>query len=285
MQDLPDLQTLFVYGDPSGSEERFMALAEDPVIQANFPYFCELLTRLARTRGLQRRFDDAQATLDQAAALKCDDAACRVRIPLERGRVFNSSGDKASARPLFEEAFQIAKEFQQDELAVDAAHMMGIVEAGQDSLDWNERAIALAENSDDPKAKKWFGSLYNNTAWTYHTGGNFERALELFEKAKGYRVTQGQPAEIRIAEWCIARCLRSMGRLTEALATQERLLAEGDGDDGYVWEELGELHLAMGEPEKSVPYFAKAHAKLSLDPWLQANEAARLERLRSLGTA
>jgi tetratricopeptide (TPR) repeat protein len=285
MQDLPDLQTLFVYGDPTGSEERFLALVEDPAIRANLPYYCELLTRLARSRGLQHRFEDALATLDQAAALGCEDPTCCVRIPLERGRVHNSSGDGASARPLFELAFKVATEGALDELAVDAAHMMGIVETGQGSLDWNERAISIAEASTDPKAKKWFGSLYNNTAWTYHTGGNYDRALALFEKAKGYRVSQGQPAEIRIAEWCIARCLRSMGRLPEALAIQERLRVDGNGEDGYVWEELGELHLAMGGSDKSVPYFAEAYAKLSLDPWLQANEAERLERLRSLGQA
>lgn len=247
----------------------------------NPAYHCELLTRLARTRGLQRRFEEAHQTIAEAKALGCDAPTCLVRISLEEGRIFNSSGDKESASPLFREAFTMASINDLDELAVDAAHMMGIVETGHNSLDWNEKAIEIAEASTDPKAKAWFGSLYNNTAWTYHGQGNFERALKLFGKAKEYRIVQNQPKQVHIAEWCIGRCLRSMGRLQGALEIQNRLYADGD-ESGYGAEELGELHLLMGDKPKSQPLFAEAYAKLSQDPWLQANEAERLERLRQL---
>jgi tetratricopeptide (TPR) repeat protein len=270
-----------VYDDPKGSETRLAALAQDPAAQADKAYFCELLTRLARSLGLQRRFEDAHATLDKALALNCSGQACMVRISLERGRVFNSSGDKETASPLFREAFVMAQIGDLDELAVDAAHMMGIIEKGQESLDWNEQAISIAEASQDPKAKRWFGSLYNNTAWTYHESGNYDRALELFEKALEYRRGQGDPKGIHIAEWCIARCLRSLGRLQEALEAQVRIRPNDEA--GYGSEELGELHLAMGQAEEAKPYFAEAYAKLSQDHWLQANEAERLERMRRLG--
>jgi tetratricopeptide (TPR) repeat protein len=280
---LPALETLFVYDDPVGSEERLAILSHDPLVQANPAYHCELLTRLARSQGLQRRFEDAHATLDRALGLVCDDAACRVRVPMERGRVFNSSGDKATARPHFLEAFEVAVAAGLDELAVDAAHMMGIVEAGDASLDWNERAISIAEASPDPKAKRWFGSLYNNTAWTYHCSGNYLRALELFEKAKEYRTGQGDPKSIHIAEWCIARCLRSLGRLEDALEMQTRL--HPNDEAGYVAEELGELLLELGRQEESRRWFSEAFGKLSQDAWLQANEPERLERMRRLSSA
>jgi tetratricopeptide (TPR) repeat protein len=111
--------------------------------------------------------------------------------------------------------------------------------------------------------------------------GNYDAALVKFEAALAFQQEHGDPEKIRIARWCIARTLRSMGRLEDALALQREL--EKGKDDGYVWEEIAEILLAQGEVSASKPYFHRAHAELSMDPWLVANEAARIERLRDLG--
>lgn len=286
--ELPDLETVFVFADPAGSEERLLALAKLPEVQNDPPYYCELLTRLARSQGLQRKFEQAHATLDQAEAMSQDSSARRIRVPLERGRIFNSVGDKERAEPPFKEAYAKAIADRNDPLAVDALHMLGIVTNGEESLAWNEKAISLAESSRDPGAKKWFGPLYNNTGWTYHDSGNYERALELFTRALAWRTEKQQDKEILIARWCVARCLRSMGRVKEALEIQRSLLQEHEkagGEDGYVSEELGELLLAKGDPREAAKHFAVAYERLSKDPWLQANERARLERILELSRA
>lgn len=283
--ELPDLETVFVYAEPAASEERLRELEGLPEVRVNLPYYCELLTRLARCQGLQRRFDEAHQTLDRAEALSCEDPNCRVRIPLERGRVFNSAGEKPQAVEQFQSAFKLAGQMGLDALQVDAAHMLGIATEGEASLEWNEKAIALAERSNDAAAKKWFGPLYNNTAWTYHAAGNYERALELFERALAWRTEKGQTDEILIARWCVGRCLRSLGRFEEAFAIQQSLQSEharaGTGD-GYVDEELGELCLARGDQAAAAPHFGAAYEKLSKDPWLEANERARLDRILEL---
>jgi len=124
-------------------------------------------------------------------------------------------------------------------------------------------------------------SLLNNTGWTYHDMGNYDAALVKFEAALAFQQEHGDSEKVRIARWCIARTLRSLGRLDDALATQREL--EKGKDDGYVWEEIAEILLAQGEIAESKPYFHRAHAELSQDPWLVANEAARIERLRDLG--
>jgi hypothetical protein len=70
------------------------------------------------------------------------------------------------------------------------------------------------------------------------------------------------------------------------LAIQRNLLAELEqrGErDGYVHEELGECLLALGQPDAAQPHFALAFATLAADPWLVEHEAARLQRLQSLG--
>src|SRR5262249_36900215 len=149
-----------------------------------------------------------------------------------------------TARPLFVDAWELALESGEEALAVDAAHMVAIVEPQERQMEWNLRALVLAESSNDPRARKWRGSLLNNIGWTYHDAGEYERALEKFEEALQVRTEQGATSPIQIARWCIARCLRSLGRNEEALAIQQQLHAEhqADGtDDPFVQEELAIL--------------------------------------------
>jgi tetratricopeptide (TPR) repeat protein len=215
-----DVDALWEFEDPAGSEARFRELQ------------AEAMTQRARAVGLQRRFDEADRLLDEAAGL-AGTARTRTRVLLERGRVRNSAGDAASARPLFQEAFETADD---EALKVDAAHMLGIV----DDPSWTERALALAEASTDPKARRWRGSLLNNLGWARHDAGNYGEALALFQAALAERREHGTARQLQVARWCLARCLRSLGRRDEALAIQEQLAVEVP-DDRYVREELVEL--------------------------------------------
>ena len=116
-------------------------------------------------------------------------------------------------------------------LAVDAAHMLAIVDAPPGEPTWHERALDLADTSPQPAARRWRGSLWNNIGWARFEAGDLDGALAAFETALAARREQAQPKETRIAEWCVARCLRAQGRVTEALAIQERL-ADEDGRRG-----------------------------------------------------
>lgn len=284
---LPALDSLWDYNDPDATGDRFRALL--PRAAADTAYHTELLTQIARTQGLERRFDEAHATLDEARALwPAASGRPYVRYLLERGRVFNSSGTPDDAIPLFKEALRQAEAAGEDALAVDAAHMLGIAAPPADRLAWNLRALELAEASDDPRAQRWRGSLDNNIGWTYHDGGDYEAALAHFNRALAFRREQGDPEEIRIARWCVARGLRSVGQLDEALAAQRALLDEYDAEDedaGYVYEEIAECLLALGDEAAARPYFAEAYRVLGEDPWLQAEQPERLARLEAMSRA
>src|SRR5689334_3443270 len=120
-----DFDALWDYDDPVGTETRFRprlaSLAPGSAEQV------ELLTQIARAQGLQRQFEAAHATLDQAqAGLPHAAARVHIRYLLERGRVFNSSGRKAQASVLFLQAWQRATVAGEDFYAVDAAHMLAI---------------------------------------------------------------------------------------------------------------------------------------------------------------
>src|SRR5690606_15802727 len=112
------------FGDPADSELRFRAAADAAAGEAAL----ELRTQEARAQGLQRRFEDADATLDAVeAAIEPDMVVARMRLLLERGRVRRSSGDAAAARSLFEAAWAHGREHGLDAQAVDAAHMVALV--------------------------------------------------------------------------------------------------------------------------------------------------------------
>ena len=125
--------------------------------------------------------------------LGLETSVARIRYLLERGRVFHSYKRVEEARPLFLEAWEVARRAGQDGYALDAAHMLGIIEPPEEALRWNEKALTLARSSEQPEARRWLGSLLNNMGWSYHDRGEHEKALELFQQALAYREERGLP--------------------------------------------------------------------------------------------
>jgi tetratricopeptide (TPR) repeat protein len=288
-QSLPDFNELWDYGNPAETERRFRELFPNAVKGVNTSYNLEVLTQIARAQGLQRKFEEAHATLDRVErSLAPDLRRARIRYLLERGRVFNSSKQPDKARPLFLAAWELGKEAEEDNFAIDAAHMMGIVEPPKESLNWNLIALKMAEATKDPRAAKWKGSLYNNIGWTFHNQKDYDKALDLFKKALAFRLEQGNENTVRIAKWCVARCLRSLGKVEEALRMQRELLKEhqsAGSKDGFVNEEIGECLVILGKADEARPHFGAAYAALSKDPWLAESDPQRIQRLKELGSA
>jgi len=287
------IDELWDFNDSVASESRFQdALKNCDDVSVRL----ELRTQIARAQGLQRRFSDAHATLDeieQALSSHESDpsfADARVRLTLERGRVHNTSGQFDQALPLFDAAHRLAHKTGNDHLAIDAAHMIAIAHqnAGRadDAVTWNERSLRFADKSTQPRGRQWRGSLHNNLGWALHDRGEFAGALSHFENALACRLEAGKPEEIRIARWCVARCLRSLHRFDEALVMQRELLNEINAtgqSDGYIHEELGECLLALDRADEAVPHFAEAYRVLSNDLENAASEQPRLNRLAVLG--
>jgi tetratricopeptide (TPR) repeat protein len=287
-----EFDELWDYDDPGKTGKKFLSILEDIKEEGNSSRYIQLLTQIARSQGLQFKFDDAHETLDEAESLinelSSDREIPEIRYLLERGRTFNSSGKKDKAKDFFLRAYGIAKKNHLDFFTIDAAHMLGIVTSGNDSLQWNNKAITLTEKTSDERAGKWLGSLYNNTGWTYHDMGEYEKALDLFQKNVKWHTERRSKQELIIAKWCAARALRSLNRVDEALNIQKELLHEIERlklqEDGFVYEEIGECLLQLGKPQDSKGYFAKAFELLSKDEWLVRNEKERLERMEKLGT-
>ena len=225
------LAQLWDFADPAGSVDRFRsASAAGPVETA------ELATQLARALGLAGQRAEAEALLDGIPDVA---PVVRVRSALERGRLRNSAGEQQEALPWFERALEEAIAAGEDDLAVDAAHMLAIAD-GARAAEWTQRGVVLAERSTDSRVRRWLIALHNNLGWTFHEEGSFADALTEFERAAAAADEHGSTEQREIAQWAIARCLRSLGRRDEALAIQ-RHLAVVRPDDPYVREELDAL--------------------------------------------
>lgn len=283
MAAIVEIDDYWEYSDPAASEQRFRAA----LATADADTTLELQTQIARTYSLRKRFADAHALLDALEPrLGGAGAAPRVRYLLERGRTFNASGDKVASRPLFEQAWQLARANGLDGLAVDAAHMVPIVVSGPDGAMWTMRGIELARVSDDRKARALLPALLNNHAWNLFDEGRFAEALPVFREAEiEWRRTGKQP-QGRIATWSVARCLRALGQVDDALKLQldlEREWTTAGAADGYVYEEIAELYEIKGDAAAARPYFSRAARELGKDPKFVAGEGKRYQRLVERG--
>jgi tetratricopeptide (TPR) repeat protein len=287
MTAMPALDDLWDFDDPATSEARFRAAIEAAEAGDDRSAVDEARSQLARALGLQGRFDEGHSILDQVDLDHPTEDRVRVRARLERGRLLRSSGDPAASATPFWTAWELARALGEDGLAVDAAHMLALVDAPPGEAAWHQEALDLADTSPDPAARRWRGSLWNNIGWARFEAGRLDSAMAAFETALAARREQGKPKETRVAEWCVARCLRALGRPAEALAIHERLAVEtaaaGDPEDGYGAEEIGECLLALGREDEARPHFARAADLLGADPWLTAHEPDRIARLRRLG--
>ena len=287
-EELPNFDKLWNYAKPDETEKRFREILPKAVASGDLDYELQLRTQIARTLGLQKKFDEAHAELDGVEKRLTDDVpVARVRYLLERGRAFNSSKKKDKALPLFEEAWDLAVKAKADFHAIDAAHMVGIVVPPDEKLAWHEKAMALAEKSEDERARGWLGPLYNNLGWAYFEMKDYEKALEIHKKGLAWREKAGQKRGVLIAKWCVARMLRALERYDEAMKMQEELLKAWEKrgeEDGFVYEEIAELLLVTKGEAEAKPWFKKAWAKLE-SSWIKDAEPERWARLKKLAEA
>lgn len=196
------LDELWDFGDAAASEARLRAAVEAEPDAASR---AELETQVARALGLQERFADAEAALSTVPILS---PAVTVRVALERGRLRNSAGDPAAARPLFELAAEAAASADLTFLRVDALHMLAIVEP-EHAPEWTARALEVLDPTTDERTLRWLVSLHNNAGWAHYDAGRAREALTEFEKALDAATRWGTPQQIRWAEEAIAEASAS----------------------------------------------------------------------------
>ncbi|HEY6171200.1 MAG TPA: hypothetical protein VIX80_02970 [Candidatus Kapabacteria bacterium] len=283
------INKLWNYSDPKATEIRFRArLAEEEKENSSLADRMEILTQIARSEGLQQKFDEAHKTLDivEGYLPSLGSTLVETRYHLERGRAFNSYGNKERAKEEFLKALESGKKGGHDYYAIDAVHMMGIADETAKQLEWTEVGIKMAEASSEDRAKLWLGTFYNNSGWTYFGMGEYQKALDLFIKNQKFAESKDNSKDVQISKWCQAKMYRFLKQTDTALSIQVSLEKEIQSgtmeEDGYVYEEIAECLHGQGKANDAKPYFKRAYDLLSKDIWLQKDEKARLERLLNL---
>jgi predicted negative regulator of RcsB-dependent stress response len=271
-------------GSPGEAERYLIDLRSQAIATGDHGLIMELDTQIAREQGLQGHFDQAKALLATVAAdLKPDETGPRALYELELGRVIMTQGDSAGAVSHFQSALEEAKAAKRDALAVDAQVMLAVTDPDPaQQVAKGEIALHMATSSADPAARQWIASILNNIGAAYDDARQYDKALNAFQKSRAACATV---ACRRIAEWKIAHVQLELGKIAaaqtmlEALERQWAAVSDrrgpafdlGDGKE-YVYEELGNVHLALAQAKPNVAnheravaraYFAKANAEMS----------------------
>ena len=276
------LRPLWDFDDLDATEKRMREQLEGETSAAGR---AEVLTQLARVRGLRGDFVTGDALLDEVAATEGRTPVVSARLDLERGRLRRSDGDPSAARPLFESAFEQALEERQYFVAADAAHMVALVATDRDDVvGWTRRGLELAELHDG--ASYWLGPLFNNLGWEYYEAGELEPALDAFERALEARERDPEnAAAIEIARFAVGKTLRGLGRAGEAIPLLERgtAWAQAEGaPDGWFHEELAEEYAEVGRADEARQQARRAIPLLERDDPSFVDDASRRARLVSL---
>jgi tetratricopeptide (TPR) repeat protein len=283
MDELTDFDRLWDYSNPQQTEQKFCEILHRAREANDKSYLAQLLTQIARAQGLQGKYADAHSTLDEVEKMLKDDLKlARVRYLLERGRVFNSSGSPDKAMPFFADASRIASEEKFSRFAIDAVHMIAIVEPDPaKQIEWNLKGIAMADA--DPTQRGWLWALYNNLAESYALLKDYSAALETIRKLLAFQKEKGEPDMFTLKDE--ARFLRLLDHPEQSLAIIEpiqRKLSEEKKEDGWIEEELAESLYALGRADEAKPHFVKAYELLSKSDWCIQHEQAKLARLKQM---
>jgi tetratricopeptide (TPR) repeat protein len=199
------LRALWDFEDVDASEARLLVQLDREESDSGR---AEVLTQLARVHSLRDDFEGCERLLQQAESLACQDGLVSVRVDLERGRKLRSSGDGGAAAPAFESAFEGACELGEYWFAGDAAHMVAI-SLPEKMVEWTDRGLELAESQ--PEAAYWAGPLLNNLGWYRYEQGDYEQALDVFERALEVRRRDpDNPQAITWAEEAVAEARKAL---------------------------------------------------------------------------
>lgn len=247
------------------------------------------LTQLVRVLNLQGKTEAARDSLILARKLILSrmpkDIKSEIRLMLEEGRHLCINMTPAKAPPFFGQAWSTACDHGLDYLAIEAAVMLAVSQPVKSQNEWLQRAIDLAEKTEDADSKLWLAQLYLMEGWHAYDFRRMDDALKYFNLALARPRQAGEMTDLIRIKWCVARCLRALGRVQEALDIQTELLNEitnANKVNGYVFLEMAECTLLLQRNEEAKSYFESAYKILSTNSWLIDNRNSELSRMQEL---
>ena len=277
--------------DPATAEVRLSRLKQDlSADPEQRGRLIDALTQLARAQSLQGKLIEAERTLEEAERMlpTVEQLGPKLRTLLERGRLLVLRRTPMEAKNRFLEVWKLASEAGEHFHAVDAAQMMSVVETKKKKSEWTLRALAMSEASTDARVRRWCGPLHIELGWHFAELMQLPKALESFQRAATCFAAEDSQRNASMARCWMARMLRLMDRVEEALVVQQEVqveLRQINVANGVVFEEIGECLRLLKRTAEAQSYFQRAYDLLSTEEWLTNNEPARIKRLKTLGSA
>ncbi len=284
-------------GDPVKIESALQELLPQALQLSDNSTYVQMLSQIALMQAVQKKFEQAHATLAIAqAACKSDDYQGLAGLTLEQGRVWQQQGDLVQAATYFHASYELSLAHNLDYHTINAAHMIAIiVPSVSDKIAWNLKALDLAEQTQDAKAHSWLAPLYNNLGQNYFDVHEYQKSLEHYQKALQLFEQDKKYSNTLFAQWTIGRCLRALQNYDQALILQQQLLSKmqkmaeqekyGMPEEmfflvfGFVYEELAEIYAAQGDVSKSDDYARLALRYLESNEMFMTTSPERIERL------
>lgn len=282
----PDLDGFWDLKDLKNTENHIKAILSGDLVSPNKKDL-ELLSQLVRVYCLQDEMLLAREILSHSKEWlhklsDQDKLRAEIRFHLEQGRYYNHAKIPKRAIEDFDRAWLKAETSDHKDLAIDAAYMLSITLPAKQGKVWRAYAIEIAESSTGAVYRSWLSLLYMMEAWSAFDAHQFDRALSLFQKSYEHADPLAFVGQLPYVRWGLARTLRAVGQVKEALEIQQEILLEQqriNRINGHVFLEIAECFLGLNEPEKAHPFYESAYNLLKEDKWYVDNYPHELARI------
>ena len=270
------------------AREIYLRAAETAGAEQNNSVLTEAYARIARTYLISEKKEQGRAWLEKAARIASpEEPSGWSRYLGVRGRFEWKDEDLKTAAATFKEMYDYCSGRKMHDRAIDAAHMVAIVGTPEEQIEWGMKGISEAEQSN---ATNWLGPLWNNLAWTYETGGDFEKTLEAYLKARENHWKYGDEMNKLISDWAVGHAHRLLGNYDSAMQWIRPVLAWAERIDAAEWigwsnKELGEAEMALGNDSAALNYLTEAEKFLrqsGMEDWDPQGFEEIREKIKSL---
>ena len=305
VNSLTDADQLFLAQNYDSALAAYMATADIAENEGNKSVLTESYSQIARCHLINNDIESCRQWLEKAETIaSADDPAgwsryLGVRGRLEWQQAVKETGEYQpavkTAAATFEDMYNYCLQHSLYERAVDAAHMMAIVDDPERRLAWGEKGIKAAENGG---ISGWLPALWNNHGWNLSDAGRHEEALAALLKAREYHYKTGREMSKLIADWSVGYAYRMVGQLDSAKTWMSKVydwadsLYQADNSTenaewlGLAAKEMGEIALADGNDKADArKYFELAVNKLKqagMPEWDKNGFEEILNKLKTL---
>lgn len=259
MLDIAD--QIFHTRDYLEARDLYIETAEHADLHGDSSVLTEAVAMIGRTYLITGKLAECDLLLKRAKRTADPDSPLGwSRYLGVRGRFEWQENRLEDARQTFNEMYDYCLTKGLHERAIDATHMMAIVEDLEGQVRWGLKGIKAAEKG---QVTQWLGPLWNNLGATYEDLENYDKALEAYKKAREYHYEHGDETNRLIADWAVGHAYRLKGDYRQARKWLEPLLqwSEQIGNHeffGWTNRELGLMELDNGKYMRAVEYLVQA---------------------------